>query len=59
MDAASRRPRTTARSQLILLATELVVLVLFSVWALVRVYADQVHGSVHPSLSRAHSRGRS
>ena len=41
----------SARSQLILLGTELGVLVLFSVVALYKVYAGKIHGSVHPSLS--------
>jgi len=41
----------SARTQLILLSTELAVLVLFSVWALIRVYANQIPGSIHPSWS--------
>lgn len=41
----------SARTQLILLGTELGVLVLFSVVALVKVYAGSIHGSIEPSLS--------
>lgn len=41
----------SARTQMILLSTELAVLVVFSAWALVRVYANQIHGSIHPSWS--------
>jgi amino acid transporter len=41
----------SARSQVILLGTELGVLVVFSVVALVRVYADAFPDSVKPSLS--------
>ena len=41
----------SARTQFILLATELAILVLFSVVALVKVWAGNIHGSVTPSLS--------
>ena len=41
----------SATMQLIFLGTELAILVLFSAWALVRVYANQIAGAVHPSLS--------
>jgi len=41
----------SARSQLILLGTELGVLVLFSVVALYKVWAGKIHGSVQPSIS--------
>src|SRR6476659_7225556 len=41
----------SARTQLMLLGTELAVLVLFSVVALAKVYAGSIHGSVTPSMS--------
>ncbi len=41
----------SARTQMGLLITELVILVVFSVWALVKVYGNKIHGSVHPSMS--------
>jgi amino acid transporter len=41
----------SARTQLVFLLTELGVLVLFSVVAIVKVYANDISGSVHPSLS--------
>lgn len=41
----------SARTQLVLLGTELAVLVIFSGWALIRVYGNHIDGSVHPSLS--------
>jgi amino acid transporter len=41
----------SARSQMALLIIELVILVVFCVWALVKVYAGNLPGSVTPSLS--------
>jgi amino acid transporter len=41
----------SARTQFILLATELAILVLFCVVALGKVWAGDIHGSVSPSLS--------
>ena len=41
----------SARTQMALLSTELAILILFSVVALVKVYAGDIAGSVHPSLS--------
>jgi amino acid transporter len=41
----------SARTQFIMLATELSILVIFSVVALVKVWAGSIHGSVDPSLS--------
>ena len=41
----------SARTQMLLLATEFVVLVVFSVVALIKVYAGNIAGSVRPSLS--------
>ena len=41
----------SARTQLAMLGTELGVLVLFSVMAVIRVYGGNLKGSVHPSLS--------
>jgi amino acid transporter len=41
----------SARTQVVLLGAELLTLALFSVVALVRVYASNPAGSVHPSLS--------
>ncbi|MFN8036742.1 MAG: APC family permease [Acidimicrobiia bacterium] len=41
----------SARTQMFLLVTELAILVVFSVWALVRVYRGEIPGSVDPSLS--------
>jgi amino acid transporter len=41
----------SAAMQMIFLGTELAILVIFSVWALVRVYAGHISGSVHPVLS--------
>jgi amino acid transporter len=41
----------SARTQMLLLGTELAILVLYSVWAIVKVYVGHVHGSVHPALS--------
>jgi len=41
----------SARTQMTLLGTELAILVLYSVWAIVKVYAGKIHGSVHPSAS--------
>ena len=41
----------SARTQMALLIIELAILVLFSVVALVKVYAGDIPGSVHPSLS--------
>src|SRR5262249_43236851 len=41
----------SARTQMTLLATELAILVVFSVVALYKVYANKIHGSIHPSAS--------
>ena len=41
----------SARTQLVFLLTELAVLALFSVVALIKVYGNDISGSVHPSLS--------
>ena len=41
----------SARTQMALLVIEMAILVLFSVVALVKVYAGDIAGSVHPSLS--------
>jgi len=41
----------SARTQFMLLALELAILVLFSLTALVKVWAGDIHGSVSPSLS--------
>ena len=41
----------SARSQLILLGTELAVLVVFSVVALYKAFANKIHGSIHPAAS--------
>lgn len=41
----------SARTQMVLLITELAVLVLFSVVALSRVYAGSIHGGVEPAFS--------
>jgi len=41
----------SARTQMALLVTELAVLVLFSVMAVVKVYAGHIAGSVHPAVS--------
>jgi amino acid transporter len=41
----------SARTQMALLLIEMAILVLFSVIALVKVYAGDIAGSVHPSLS--------
>jgi amino acid transporter len=41
----------SARSQMLLLATEVAVLVLFAIVALVKVYGGDIAGSVHPAAS--------
>ena len=41
----------SARTQMVLLLTELVILVVFSVWAFVKVYGNKIDGSFHPSWS--------
>lgn len=41
----------SARTQITLLSVELAILVVFSVWALIKVYAGHIHGSVKPALS--------
>jgi amino acid transporter len=41
----------SAHVQMALLVTELVILVIFSAWALIKVYAGKIPGSVEPSLS--------
>ncbi len=41
----------SARSQMLLLATEVAVLILFAVVALIKVYGGDIAGSVHPSVS--------
>jgi amino acid transporter len=41
----------SARTQITLLSTELAILVVFSVWALIKVYAGHIAHSVTPSMS--------
>jgi amino acid transporter len=41
----------SARTQFMMLATELAILIIFSVVALAKVWAGSIHGSVSPSLS--------
>jgi amino acid transporter len=41
----------SARTQMVLLGTELAILVIFSAWALIKVYANKIPGSVHPAAS--------
>ena len=41
----------SARTQILLLGTEIAILVMFSVWALAKVYAGHISHSVHPALS--------